>query len=168
MLRRYATAATTVVLGGALAACGASSGPGLNTVAVERAIAQSILTQHHLYTTVSCPRDVLQQTGRDFTCAARLDVGTYPLRVSQTDDNGHVRWANRAPLVTLDIGAVKAAIRHSIRAQRRLKAGRIACPRQVLQKAGIVFDCWVTVKGKDHRFTVTEVDGRGHVKYLGH
>jgi hypothetical protein len=165
--RRHAlVVAATAALSPVLAACGSSENK-LDTVTIERAIAQSILAQRHLYATVSCPTGIQRKAGRDFTCTARLDVGTYPVRVRQTDDKGHVRWSSAAPLVALNISAVKAGIRHSIRTQRHLATSKIACPREVLQKAGVVFTCTVTVNGKAYRFTVTEIDGRGHVKYVG-
>ena len=164
--RRALVVAATAALMPVLTACGSSERK-LNVVPVERAIAQSILTQRHLYATVACPSGVSRKAGRDFTCSARLDVGTYPVRVHQTDDKGHVRWSSAAPLVALNISAVKAGIRHSIWTQRHLAATKIVCPREVLQKAGIAFTCTATVNGKDYRFTVTETDGRGHVTYVG-
>jgi hypothetical protein len=148
-----------------LSGCGGST-PTVNGPAVARAIAQSILTERHVYTTVSCPPDVPQEAGRTFTCTANLDVGTYPVPVTVVDGNGHVRWASQAPLVVLKIAGVERAIKRSIRSQRNLDA-TVQCPRQVLQRAGLVFKCTATVNGRSYPFTVTEVDGRGNVRFVG-
>jgi hypothetical protein len=87
---------TAVLLAPCLAGCGSgSSVPTLTTVAVERAVAQSILTQHHLHATVNCPSKVPQEAGLVFTCAASLDVGTYPVSVTETNGGGHVRYQNQ-------------------------------------------------------------------------
>jgi hypothetical protein len=150
----------------ALTGCGAAT-PRLDTVVVERAIANSILTERHIDTTVSCPPDVPRQQGHVFTCTARLPVGVYPVSVTEVDDSGHVRYGNPVPLRALDITRVADAITHSIRTQRRLQAS-VACPSEVLQQKGVVFTCTATVRGRGYPFTVTEVDGDGHVQYVGH
>jgi hypothetical protein len=147
-----------------LPACG-SSKPALNEAVVERAVAQSILKQRHIYATVDCPPNVPQQAGRVFTCTAHLDVGTYPVAVTEVDGKGNVRWATSSPLVILDIHRVETAIARSVRHQRHLTA-RVTCPRQVIQRAGVVFTCTATINGREASFTVTEVDGNGHVRYV--
>jgi hypothetical protein len=148
-----------------LPGCGSST-PTLNTVAVKRAIAESILTQHHLYATVSCPSKVPRKAGFAFTCTASLNVGTYPVLVTETNGSGHVRYENRAPLVSLDVAGVERTIRQSIRSQRGLDS-TVSCPAEVIQKTGIVFTCMATVDGRGYPFTVTEVNGDGHVRYVG-
>lgn len=163
--------AAPVVAGAALAsllgACGASHERTLDSGAVERAIAQSILTQRHAYATVSCPDGVPQRNGGAFSCVAHLDVGQYRLQVHETDDEGHVQWSSSAPLVVLDIKRVERAIRTELRRQRRLTATAVRCPRQVLQQAGLTFTCTVTLRGTDHPFEVTETDDAGHVTFVG-
>jgi hypothetical protein len=84
-----------VVVAPALYGCG-SNAPMLNTVTVRRAIAESILTQHHLYATVSCPSRIPRKAGFAFTCTANLNVGTYPVMVTETNGSGHVRYENQA------------------------------------------------------------------------
>ncbi len=154
-----------VLLGSSLSGCG-KSGPTLNTVPVEHAIAASILTQHHLNAVVSCPSNTPRKAGFTFTCTAKLDVGTYPISVTETNGSGHVRYRDHEPLVALDIAKVEQSIRESISSQRRLSS-TVACPTEVLQKAGIVFTCTATVSGRGYPFAVTEVDGDGHVRYVG-
>jgi hypothetical protein len=133
---------------------------------VERAISSSILAQHHLHATVSCPSDVPRRAGYVFTCTASLDVGTYPVLVTETNSSGHVRYENRAPLAGLDTAGVERAISESIRGQRGLDS-TVTCPAEVLQKAGIAFTCTAMVGGRLYPFAVTEVDGAGHVRYVG-
>jgi hypothetical protein len=157
-------AAGTLLLG-ALAGCGTSA-PKLDTVAVERAIANSILAERHFAATVSCPPGVPQQKGRVFTCTAHPTVGAYPVSVTEVDGNGHVRYGNPAPLSVLDMTRVTRAITISIHGQRRLRA-HVVCPSSVLQQKGLVFTCTATVAGRGYPFTVTEVDGAGHVRYVG-
>lgn len=148
-----------------LSGCGTSK-PALKTVTVERAIAASILTQHRLYATVRCPPKVPKKAGTAFTCTASLNVGTYPVTVTETNDSGHVSYQDQAPLVALDIAKVQQAIGQSIGSQRHLGA-TVTCPAEVIQKAGIVFTCTATVNGKPYPFEVTETDNDGHVRYVG-
>jgi hypothetical protein len=157
------TAAVLVAL--LLSACGSST-PTLNTITEERAIAASILTQHHLHAAVRCPSNPPRKAGFTFTCTAKFDVGTYPVTVSETNGRGHVRYQDQNPLVALDIAKVEQSIRESISSQRRLNS-TVACPTEVLQKAGIVFTCIATVSGRGYPFAVTEVDDSGHVRYVG-
>ncbi|HTY96146.1 MAG TPA: DUF4333 domain-containing protein [Solirubrobacteraceae bacterium] len=150
----------------AIAGCGSSSEPKLDTARVERAVAASILAQRGLHTTVSCPSEVAIKTGSSFTCDAKLEVGSYPVTVVITNSKGHVRYENRAPLVALNIEKVEHAIAASIAAQRHLKAD-VSCPQQVLQQSGISFLCTATVDGKSYPFEVTQVGNNGRVKYVG-
>ncbi len=133
---------------------------------MERAVAASILTQHHLSATVSCPSKVPRRAGVVFTCTANLNVGTYPVSVTETNSSGHVEYQNQASLVTLNIAGVEQAIKQSISSQRHLNS-TVTCPAEVIQKAGIVFTCTAVVNGRSSPFEVTEVDDKGHVRYVG-
>jgi hypothetical protein len=167
--RRGLGLASIVAAGGAVAmllgACGSSS-PTLDTTTVQQAIAASILSQRNVHTTVHCPSTVTRKTGVVFTCTARLDVGTYPVVVTEQDDKGHVRYANPAPLVVLDSARVERAIAQSILAQRHLHA-TVSCPAAVLQQAGLKFTCFATIAGRRYPFEVTQVNGHGQVSYVG-
>jgi Domain of unknown function (DUF4333) len=140
--------------------------PALNTAAVARAIEASILTQHHLRAIVRCPKQLPRKAGLAFTCTANLDVGTYPVRVTETTAAGRVHYQNAAPLLALDIARVETAIRKSIRGQRHLSSD-VTCPAEVIQKTGTKFTCIASVNGERYPFAVTEVDGNGHVRYVG-
>lgn len=157
--------AAAVLVAPSLSGCGKSE-PTLSTVTDQRAIAASILTQHHLDAVVSCPSKVPMKAGFTFTCVAKLDAGTYPVTVTETDGHGRVVYEDQAPLVTLDIARVEQSIEQSIRSQRRLTS-TVTCPAEVLQKAGVVFTCTATVSGRGYPFAVTEVDNHGHVQYVG-
>jgi hypothetical protein len=60
---------------------------------------------------------------------------------------------------------VERSIEASILAQRHL-AATVSCPVNVVQKAGVVFDCVATVRGRRFTVVVTETDGKGHVVYV--
>jgi hypothetical protein len=156
---------TVALIAPVCSGCGKSA-PKLNTATIERAVAASILTQHHLYTTVRCPSNVARKAGVAFTCTANLNVGTYPVLVTETNGSGHVRYQNNAPLVALNIASVEQAIKQSIHSQRQLDA-TVACPAEVIQKAGTIFTCTATLNGQRYPFEVTEIDGDGHVRYIG-
>lgn len=151
----------------ALAGCGSSAGMAtLDTVKLERAIAGSILTGHHVYTLVSCPAHVPQQRGHRFACTANLSVGRYPVYVTEVDGGGHVSYGDEAPLSTLDTQRVEQSIAASIHARRGLRAN-VVCPDEVLQQRGLTFTCTATVGSRSYPFAVTESDGDGHVRYVG-
>ncbi len=149
-----------------LSGCG-SSAPTLSTIAIERAIAASILAQHNLRTKVECPSRVERRAGVTFVCTAKLEVGTYPVGVVETNDKGHVRYQNRSRLTVLDIARVQSAISATILDQRHLRSS-VICPSEVIQRAGVQFGCTATVADRDFPFTVTEQDDAGHVRYVGH
>ncbi len=150
-----------------VSACG-SSAQYLDTVNVERAVAKSILKERDLYATVACPSQVPQKAGHVFTCTARLDVGTYPVTAREIDGSGRVRFQDERPLVVLNVATVQQAIETSVFSQRRLRS-KVACPAEVLQRAGLVFRCTAVIDGEARRypFEVREVDDSGHVRYLG-
>jgi hypothetical protein len=150
-----------------LSACGSST-PSLDSVKIERAIATSILKEHHLHTAVACPSKVPQRSGHVFTCTARLDVGAYPVTVTEIDGTGQVRYQDNRPLVVLNIAKVEQAIEASVLDQRHLRA-TASCPAEVLQRAGLVFRCTAMIDGTARRypFMVSEVDNAGHVRYVG-
>ncbi len=151
----------------ALAGCGSSASTAtLDTVKLERAIAGSILTGHHVYTLVSCPAHVPQLQDHRFACTANLSVGSYPVYVTEVDGGGHVSYGDATPLSTLDTQRVERSIAASIHVQRGLRA-RVACPPEVLQRRGLRFTCTATVGNKRYPFAVTESDDNGHVHYVG-
>jgi hypothetical protein len=148
-----------------IASCGSST-PSLHTAPVARAIAQSILAQRNITTAVHCPPTVPRRAGVRFTCIARLDVGSYPVPVEETNANGRVRYGNTAPLVILNIHKVQSAIAGSILSQRHLRAV-VVCPAEVIQQAGVTFTCSATVSGARYPFAVSETNGHGHVRFEG-
>ena len=147
----------------AVVGCGSSEAT-VNRVALERAIAGTIMTQRHVYSLVSCPQSIPRQKGHTFTCDAKLTVGSYPMYVTETDDSGHVRYSNGASLVVLDTAKVAGAIEAAVLSQRKLHA-QVTCPARVLQKKGVYFTCIATAGGVSHPFRVLETDGSGHVRF---
>ena len=166
MRARFVVIAVSCLAASPLAGCGSSSSPTLDTAAVQHAIATTIDRQHHVKTHVRCPSGVPRKKGVSFTCTARLQVGSYPVRVSETNGSGHVRFANRAPLVLLDTPRVESSIAQAILTQRRLRA-RVSCPPEVLQRAGISFTCTARIGSRRYPFVVTQTNDSGHVRYVG-
>ncbi len=166
-IARRTCLAAAVLVAAFVAGCGSST-QDLDSAKLESSIAGSILTEHGLHTTVQCPSHVPQQSGRRFTCVARLEAGTYPVTVTEIGKDGHVRYANERPLVTLDVAKVQRAIAASVLAQRHVHA-TVTCPSEVIQQAGVVFSCTAAIAGGSHRypFEVSETDDAGHVRYLG-
>lgn len=163
-VRRSLGYGATLVAILSISACGSSGTATLNTVRVERAVANSILKERGLYTTVACPSKVPRKAGRVFVCQAHLAVGTYPVTVTETNGNGYVRYENRTALVVLkNIANIERAIQASIARQRHLRS-TVSCPAEVLQQAGLTFTCEATVNGRHYPFSVTEIEGE-HVRY---
>lgn len=140
----------------------------LDVAKVETAIVRSIQKERGLTAAVQCPASVPQRDGYKFACEAVLDAGAYPVSVIETDSSGHVRYENARPLVVLDVTKVEQAIETSVYSQRRLHA-TVQCPAEVLQAAGVAFNCTAAVAGsaRQYPFRVTEIDAHGHVRYIG-
>jgi hypothetical protein len=60
---------------------------------------------------------------------------------------------------------VERSIEASILSQRHLPS-TVRCPVNIVQKAGVVFKCVATVRGRNFQVVVTETDGSGHVVYV--
>ena len=168
--------AAIIVAGGMLAAaCGGSGGTSSSTTTtsvplglatVEKAIEQTIKAGHHITTHVTCPAGVPQQSGYRFVCNAALDVGTYPVKVLETNARGGVSYANSAPLVVLDSHRIGLAIADAIRKKRHEKA-TVTCPAQILEAKGLKFTCTAKLKKGSGSFVVTETDAQGNVSFAG-
>jgi len=165
--RRLLAASVLVATGVTMAGCG-GGGHELNSASVQHAIEQTVLAQRGLRTPVSCPSSIPQSAGHTFTCTASLSVGTFAVDVTETDANGHVRYAEQQPLRVLDIVKVEQAIQAAAATQRHVTA-TVSCPPNVLQAAGVAFRCVAVAHGstRQYPFAVTEIDGNGHVRYVG-
>jgi major membrane immunogen (membrane-anchored lipoprotein) len=83
-----AVAATAVLVG-----CGDSDKPKiLDTERVERAIERSVLQKRKIRAMVSCPSGIELKKGKKFRCIANYTGGRTPFLVTQTDDEGAVRY----------------------------------------------------------------------------
>jgi hypothetical protein len=74
-------------------------------------------------------------------------------------------WNGKSNPVILNTERVERSIEGSILAQRHL-GSTVSCPVNIVQKAGVVFDCQATVRGRQFRVVVTETDSNGHVTYV--
>jgi|GEM_PF-1956016 len=165
--RRGGAVAVALVMAVVLSACGKTTTT-LNTAKTREAIAATLLTTRGLHTTVTCPSNVPQKAGHQFTCSAQLEVGSYPIVVTETNNSGHVRYGNVRPLLLLNVAKIERSIAESILRQRRLHV-TVSCPAEILQEAGLNFKCTARINGKGtpYAFVVSEVDGSGHVRYVG-
>lgn len=78
------------------ARCEASVGGGLDTGQIETEIQSGIEEQNPGVTvsSVDCPDDVQAEAGNTFTCTANVEgQGPAEVTVTQTDDQGNVRWS---------------------------------------------------------------------------
>lgn len=107
--RAVLAAAGTISLGAIVGGCGSSTHKRaakpvvkLNTSRVAEAIVQSIQKEKHLTATVSCPPDVPQKKGRDFTCVATTYTKAHGKKtavhtaftVNQINDLGNVYYSS--------------------------------------------------------------------------
>jgi len=74
-------------------------------------------------------------------------------------------WNATSTPVILNTVKVERSIEASILSQRHL-ASTVSCPVNIVQKAGVVFDCVATVGGRHFRVVVTETDSNGHMVYV--
>ncbi len=154
------------------AGCGGST-PTTGTAAIESSITKALLVQRGAHATVTCPAKVETHKGKVFTCYAALNVGRYPISVTETDSKGNVKWGSKAALVVLNTRHLSNAIQQSVLAQRGVTS-TVSCPQDVLQKAGLSFTCKAVVvhagakvKAGTYQFRATESDSLGHVRYVG-
>jgi hypothetical protein len=68
--------------------------------------------------------------------------------------------------IVLNTEKIERAIERSSMAQRG-KDADVSCPSGVVQEKGSVFSCSAVVGHQTARFTVKQLDGAGHVRYVG-
>ncbi len=90
MRSMFARAAVLLCLAVATVACSKS----LDMDGLETELGGQLNTQLELTgITVACPDDVTAESGGTFDCTATVSTGeTFIVRVTQTDDEGHVTW----------------------------------------------------------------------------
>jgi hypothetical protein len=74
-------------------------------------------------------------------------------------------WHSTSTPVVLNTDRVARSIQASILSQRHLDS-TVSCPHNIIQKAGVVFECDATVHGHQFNVFVTETDGDGHVVFV--
>ena len=74
-------------------------------------------------------------------------------------------WNGTSTRVILNTERVERSIEASILSQRHL-VSMVSCPVNIVQRAGVVFDCEAIVRGRQFPVAVTEADGKGHVVYV--
>jgi hypothetical protein len=144
-----------------LAACSAT-GKRLDTDQIERTVKAQFSEQTGVpVSAVSCPDHVDVKQGATFTCTATFSNGEQePVRVTQTDGDGHV-FARLTHLVV-------DKLQNAIEAKFARKTGPVSveCPREIPQRKGNTFLCTVTDSGGHvGKVKVTQLDDRGRVRY---
>ena len=104
-------------------------------------------------TTIERPAEARRRLGRSLVAGALVAAS---LAVTACGSAGST--------TILNTEKVERAIEQSSLAQRG-KHAQVSCPSGVHQKKGLVFFCSATVSHANTRFTVTELDGSGHVHY---
>jgi hypothetical protein len=74
-------------------------------------------------------------------------------------------WNGTSTPVILNTITVERSIESSIRSQRHLTS-TVACPVNISQEAGVVFECVATVGRRRFPVVVTETDSKGHVAFV--
>jgi hypothetical protein len=74
-------------------------------------------------------------------------------------------WNGTSAPVILNTIRVERSVEASILAQRHLSS-TVSCPVNIVQKAGVVFNCVATVGRRQFQVVVTETDNNGHVVYV--
>jgi L-serine deaminase len=74
-------------------------------------------------------------------------------------------WHNTSTPLALNTDKVARSIQASILSQRHIQS-TVNCPHNIIQKAGVVFECDAAVHGRTFEVFVTETDGDGHVVFV--
>ena len=94
---------------------------------------------------------------------SRTTCGAAVLLVAAAATGGCGSSSSAAPTI-LNTEKVERAIESSIAAQRGARA-HVSCPAGVHQKQGLSFTCSAVFKTVATTFSVTQLDGAGHVHY---
>lgn len=145
---------------GALAALVAGCGS-LDTGEGSKAIASQIKRDTGAEAVkVDCPNDVKQKKGEGFSCTATVDGTKVSVPVTQTDDNGNVRFAPRV----VKTRQVEQEMEKRANARTENTQGaRAQCPTVVALNPGASFSCTVQTPGPDFAGKATQVGTRGEV-----
>ena len=116
---------------------------------------------------VSCPESREIKAGDSFDCKATTAGGaTATLKVSQSDDQGNVKWEVSASEGVLDLAKLASTIQAGLKEQAGVEA-QVDCGGQFREaEAGKSFDCKATdASGGAHGVTVTVKDKAGNVDW---
>ena len=98
MRKPLIAAAAGLLAAASLTACSGSASvstnSNLDTAKLESTLPAELQTQLDLQEapTVTCPDNIEQKQGNNFTCTAELNGETADIAVTQTDDSGNVDW----------------------------------------------------------------------------
>ncbi|MCM1982729.1 DUF4333 domain-containing protein [Lyngbya confervoides] len=149
-----------------LAACNTT----IDDAKVETAISEGIQTQTGLVAnTVICPEDQKIEEGNTFTCKVTLEGGqSFDAEVTQTDDEGNIRWDAQKGLESLNglisNAALEEQIAQGISEQLQVETSADCGGKFRIALTGETFECTVTdVQGNEQRVQVEAKDDEGNV-----
>ncbi len=139
-----------VALGMVAAACGVGGCGGDDTVdaaKVEQGIEQSLSTPTTKVSSVSCPDDVKNETGKTFTCKAKLSGGgSGDVTVKITDAPNDFSYSFKPGTVVLAGASLDKALEQELATSGAPNA-TVNCPDKVKVESGTTVTCPVTGGG---------------------
>lgn len=164
-IRALAPATVAAVVAVASVALGAGCSATVkqvDTSKIEQAIGSQFSKQGGTpITNVSCPDTVDAKKGDVFTCTATFQDGDQePVKVTQTDDHGHVL----AKLVNLPVTSIQNQIKRAFGRQGLNVSAE--CPVKIAERKGNDFTCTITsTAGDTAKVAVTQLDDSGRVRF---
>lgn len=135
----------------------------LNTSDVEAQITEDLAQNREVEVTVVCPEDVEAEADGLFTCTATdSDGNSLEIRVTQTDDSGHVDYN----LAMLNLALIETQVASQVTQEVGVSV-TLECPRiLVSSEKGSSVDCRATdAKNGTGIVRVTTKDDQGHLDW---
>jgi hypothetical protein len=137
-------AALALTLGATALGCGDDT---LDASKVEQGIEQDLSSATAQIASVSCPADMKEEEGKQFTCDAKLEGGgKAQVTVTQTDDRGNAVYAFKPGTMELADDAVEPVIEESL-AARGVEGAQVDCPSLMPVADGATATCDATGAG---------------------
>jgi hypothetical protein len=144
--RTVRTLAVALAIGLSAAALGCGEDT-VDAEKVEEGIEQDLSSSTAQIASVSCPSDVEQEEGKQFTCDAKLaDGGKAQVTVTQTDGRGNAIYAFKPGTMQLADNAVEPVIEDSLTA-RGIVGVQVDCPSLIPVADGKSATCDATGAG---------------------
>jgi hypothetical protein len=169
MHRAWAGAILAGAVAMAIGGCSASvsiGGKKIDAGKLERSISETVSGSVGVVPErVDCPDDVALKKGHTFQCTARVNGQDAAVRVTQSDDDGNVRFENVDALLSTQ--KLVDAIANGVNQQTGRRVTVNCGSRQVLvEPVGARLSCQaVTASGESETITVNVLDRQGNVNW---